>query len=116
MVERRRVISALRARVSEPGFALLNPELVDPYQAVISDLEDYADFVETMARSHRSHYLERSSGQRNDDDARAMTRAVALGARAIFGELRCGTVAVVISVALRISINGKTGRNWCADL
>jgi hypothetical protein len=69
-----------------------------------------------MARSHRSHYLERSSGQRNDDDVRAMTRAVALGARAIFGELRCGTVAVVISVALRISINGKTGlRQGAAD-
>jgi hypothetical protein len=83
--ERRRAASPLQARLSEPFFALLNPEMARHYSANIADLEEQANFIETAARLNRSHYLERSSGARNDDNVRAQARAIALRAQKIFG-------------------------------
>ena len=116
--EWRLAASLCRLRLSERSFALLNPELAGHYSAVIADLEEQANFIETAARLNRSHYLERSSGARGagDDDVRAQARAIALGAREIFGTFLYGTVATVMSVALRIDVNERKVRDWCADL
>ena len=114
---RRLAASLRRAHASDPFFAPLSPE-VSGYSAVIADLEERANSIETAARSNRSHYLERSSGKRGpaDDNVRAQARAIACGAQEIFAEFRYRTVATVVSVALRLDVNGKDVRNWCVGL
>jgi hypothetical protein len=116
--EHRLAASLCWARLSEPFLAPVSPELAQHYSAVIADLEEQANFIETGARSNRSHYLERSSGARGagDDNVRAQAREIALGAQAILGSFLYGAVATVMSVALSIDLKERNVRDWCADL
>jgi hypothetical protein len=102
-----------RAKLSK----MLNSELVEHYTAVIMDLEDSAKFIEAAAPKNRSHYLERSSGAPGVDSRRAQAREIALGTQAIFGGFLYGTVATVMSSAMRRDdIDAKKVCDWCKGL
>jgi hypothetical protein len=102
--------SERRARL--PELDLINPLLAASYSMVVADLEDRADFLETTARKHPSHYLERSSGLRAVDNARAQTVAIARGAWKIFGQPCYGSTATVMSTTLALDIREGNVREW----
>ena len=114
--ERRRVAGLLSRETALPGRAQLDPELTAHLSAASAYFEEDTDFLETSAPLSRAYYLGRSSKKRGNDNVRAHARAIAIGARAIFGEFLYGIVATVMSVALQINVSDGNVRDWCADL
>lgn len=100
-----------------PGRPRTDPELAWALSMVGDFFEDYARFVE-QANKKSPYFLMRSSGQRNDDEIRGKTRALAATAHRIFGSFLYGTVATVATVALQLSpeVDESNVRDWCAKL
>lgn len=61
-------------------------------------------------QANPAYFVERSSG---DDDARGRARALAKETHKIFGTFLCGTVATVVSIALKTKVSETDVRRWC---
>ncbi len=116
--EWRRAASLCQAALALPGRPQFDPELAASLSASGEYLEEYAQYIEASAPLNFSHYLPRSSDKSGGggDDLRAQARAIAVGARAIFGSFLYGIVATTTSVALQTDVREKSVRDWCADL
>jgi hypothetical protein len=62
------------------------------------------------------YVLPRSSGARGDNEVRGRTRWLALQMHKLFGAFFYGTVATIVTVALRAKIDEEKVRDWCHDL
>jgi hypothetical protein len=62
------------------------------------------------------YIVERSSKLRGEDRVRALARVIAAESHTIFGSFLYGTVATVVSVALKKNVTPKSIENWCKGL
>lgn len=105
-----------KAAIHLPGRPGREPELARALETAAAYLDKSGRYIKEQSQKESPYTIKRSSRARGDDTTRGRVRALAMGAKAIFGSYEYGSVATVASVALQTNVSAKSVENWCEDL